>query len=242
MVQWKQQNEPDCPRCGEVEDTTHVWRCQQEEAQNTWIASLRKLRTWMERQQTAPEVRETVLEYLRSWKLRETPQLRPNATNWPDLAKALHEQAEIGWDSFIEGRTSKYWEAAQAHYYKWINSRKSARRWISALIQKIWDVAWDQWQHRNATLHQEETTASQRRIDQAIEEHLNQGARNLRGANRRFFQHANRVRQLNPAGRTAWLRNVEAAFARTTVRRTEDSSLTGQQDRLSAWLRGEPVP
>jgi hypothetical protein len=34
-------------------------------------------------------------------------------------------------------------------------------RWTSALIQKIWQVAWDQWEHRNAILNDSENLTTQ---------------------------------------------------------------------------------
>jgi hypothetical protein len=35
---------------------------------------------------------------------------------------------------------------------------KSGRRWVFALIRKLWTVAWDQWQHRNSILHERDST------------------------------------------------------------------------------------
>ncbi len=29
-------------------------------------------------------------------------------------------------------------------------------RWAEALIKKLWEVSWDQWEHRNVVLHEEE--------------------------------------------------------------------------------------
>jgi len=34
-----------------------------------------------------------------------------------------------------------------------IHLRKSSRRWTSALIQKLWDISWDMWDHHNKELH-----------------------------------------------------------------------------------------
>jgi hypothetical protein len=32
-------------------------------------------------------------------------------------------------------------------------SRRSGLRWLTALIQKLWDIAWDMWDNRNRVLH-----------------------------------------------------------------------------------------
>jgi hypothetical protein len=34
--------------------------------------------------------------------------------------------------------------------------RRTGLRWLTALIQKLWDVAWDMWDHRNRVLHDQE--------------------------------------------------------------------------------------
>jgi hypothetical protein len=35
-------------------------------------------------------------------------------------------------------------------------SKRTGRRWVISLIKKLWDTAWDLWQHRNEILHQSE--------------------------------------------------------------------------------------
>ena len=68
---------------------------------------------------------------------------------------AGREGQELATDGYLQrdlyGRID--WEQAQEAYYKWYRSRKSARRWTTALIQKLWNVAWDLWEHRNGIVH-----------------------------------------------------------------------------------------
>jgi hypothetical protein len=64
-----------------------------------------------------------------------------------DLQEALQTQDAIGWDNFFEGCIAHKWEHIQDAHYTWCRSRKSGRQWTTALIQKLWDVAWDQWEH-----------------------------------------------------------------------------------------------
>jgi len=35
------------------------------------------------------------------------------------------------------------------HFKLW----KSSLQWTAALIQKLWDIAWDMWEHQNKALH-----------------------------------------------------------------------------------------
>jgi hypothetical protein len=39
-------------------------------------------------------------------------------------------------------------------------------RWVSALIRKLWTVAWDQWEHRNSILHERDSTKQHTLITQ----------------------------------------------------------------------------
>ena len=51
------------------------------------------------------------------------------------------------------GCISIEWARVQGDYYKWIGLKKTGRRWAVALIKKLWEVAWDQWECRNGALH-----------------------------------------------------------------------------------------
>jgi hypothetical protein len=37
-----------------------------------------------------------------------------------------------------------------------MKSKRLGKRWISALIQNLWEVAWDLWDYRNSILHHQE--------------------------------------------------------------------------------------
>jgi hypothetical protein len=68
---------------------------------------------------------------------------------------------DIGWDKFMFGNISVLWQAIQAQYFREIGKQNPGLQWKSALIQKIWQVTWDQWEHRNATLHNSENLVTQ---------------------------------------------------------------------------------
>ena len=39
------------------------------------------------------------------------------------------------------------------HRIQYLGDKVTGRRWISSLIMKLWDIAWDMWNYRNHTLH-----------------------------------------------------------------------------------------
>jgi hypothetical protein len=42
----------------------------------------------------------------------------------------------------------------------WLESHHSGKRWLLALLMKIWDVLWDQWEHLNGILNDADSTAT----------------------------------------------------------------------------------
>jgi hypothetical protein len=61
-----------------------------------------------------------------------------------ELQELQDSQDDIGWDNFMSGNISVMWQEIQAQYFQEIGKQNSGLRWTSALIQKIWQVAWDQ--------------------------------------------------------------------------------------------------
>jgi hypothetical protein len=56
----------------------------------------------------------------------------------------------------FEGRPHKKWREIQAKHCAESGIRQSSRRWVSALITKMLEIAWDLWEHRNGILHDKE--------------------------------------------------------------------------------------
>ena len=77
------------------------------------------------------------------------------------MREAVATQSRLGGRAFIEGCLHKDWEAIQANYLDHIQSRRSPRRWMRLLIQKIWMVSWDMWDARNGIVHNNPETQQQ---------------------------------------------------------------------------------
>jgi hypothetical protein len=58
--------------------------------------------------------------------------------------------------AILSGRPALWQAGVQHRYYEFLDSRRTGLRWLTALIQKLWDVAWDMWDHRNRVLHDQE--------------------------------------------------------------------------------------
>mmetsp|Transcript_11672 Transcript_11672/g.17824 ORF Transcript_11672/g.17824 Transcript_11672/m.17824 type:complete len:215 (+) Transcript_11672:1101-1745(+) len=98
-----------------------------------------------------PQVAHAIIAGLTKWH-QHSSYHSPNE-NFPKLNTAIHQQNLLGWQHFLEGWVSTQWADSQHIYFQWIGKQNTGRHWIVSLIAKLWQVAWDQWEHRNATLH-----------------------------------------------------------------------------------------
>ncbi len=99
-----------------------------------------------------PDLQNAILHHLQNWRNNTTPTI----PSTPDMAQLIQRQNTLGWQQFFEGWIPISWEEAQQSYYSLIRSHCTGRRWITSLIKKLWNVAWDLWEHRNGILHNKE--------------------------------------------------------------------------------------
>ena len=150
MLLWGYRDTSKCARCGfEIEDFPHVVDCQHFSSKSRWSKSLRGFDVWMEENNTLPRLRKSLIQQLRRWHSGETLVGIP-----PILEQAFLEQEQIGWYNFLFGYVSTEWQRLQQEHYLYLGLRNTGKRWVTSLIEKLWQVAWDQWDDRNKTLHQ----------------------------------------------------------------------------------------
>ena len=162
MKRWKQRDTAACPCCGMVEDAKHVWLCQGEGADEVWRASLQSLDKWMESVDTDPDISATIIAFLHSWRSDSYLNYNPPFC----IRDAIQQQSDIGWNLVLEGWLAKEWELVQQAYYNLIKSRRSGKRWTISIIKKLWQVAWDLWDHRNQILHEKDNAVVQQQLRQ----------------------------------------------------------------------------
>ena len=119
MQRYKLQDHADCSRCSQFEDTEHVLLCKAPNAITQWNASISKLKIWMTKAATMPDLQHAILSYLSCEDL-PIPQY-----HWPGVNDLIHAQSSIGWRTFLEGGVLQDWEAKQAEYYVWLKRRNT---------------------------------------------------------------------------------------------------------------------
>ena len=68
------------------------------------------------------------------------------------VTSLVEKQQTIGWDNFLFGRISPEWLRVHSTIVPSKENYKS-KRWVSALIKKLVETAWDMWEHRNGIMH-----------------------------------------------------------------------------------------
>ena len=158
------------------------------------------------------------------------------------LAEAVRAQDELGWTAAFEGRWSSQWIVIQDRHFANNNLRQTGRRWLTALIKKLWEVAWDLWEHRNG-IHQDNLEAAQRRTNQAlIREEYIKGAAGLEGFDRCLFHKPLEDRLSAPLmSQNAWVRRIQAARIRAEYNETSRAARALENlRRLLTQLRHQP--
>jgi hypothetical protein len=76
---------------------------------------------------------------LQSWRA-QTAAAEPSF-NWPGVNNIIKAQYLAGWQVFLEGAVLQDWAAKQKKYYKWLQRKNTGKRWITALITKLWEIS-----------------------------------------------------------------------------------------------------
>jgi hypothetical protein len=185
----------------EVEDATHVWQCQDPRATNVWTQAIANLEVWLQKQRSQPGIIQVICAKLLAWQRGSTEE-KPVGT-FHSLPAVVQKQDEVGWQSLLEGRPSLGWSEVQQRYYEWIRSHRSGLRWLTALIQKLWD-------HRNRVLHEQEHSVARDLQIQQITAEFDMGPSGLvPAAQVQFLRGLPSLLRQRPAYQTAWFIRIQ---------------------------------
>ena len=116
--------------------------------------------------------------------------------------------------------------------------QKSSHRWTTALIQKLWDVAWDLWEYRNGIVHSNENAEILHNMAETDGEIWAQYLRGPHGlAQRNHYLFSRPVADILSASilyHQKWLKRVETA--RDRVARCLITMYNHERQALRAWL------
>ena len=195
-----------------------------------------------------PELKTAILARLRSWRNPPTCPYRPaTITNLFGLRSAVHQQDSIGWYNFCMGRLGTNWQAVQQRYYEWLTRRNTGKAWVKALIQKVWAVSWDMWDHRNEVRLGTVSPALQREITTTNNSITAEFETGLTGLGFRDHHWLDKpiatVLKYDHEHKKQWLASIELARARHANRHEfKSSAFRRQRDFFISWTRSTIGP
>jgi hypothetical protein len=229
-----------CPLCFEPNETVnHVIDCRDPRARLQWIRSVDKLGVKMQTIKTDPDIINVIRKRLARRHSRPftLPQSLPDA-----VKRAVYDQDSIGWTQFLRGRLSKKWEDAQERWIircstKW---KRSSKKWLTKLVQAIWEVSREMWEHRNGVLHHPLHPWKLRKVRDLTEriktEFAEYDEASFMPKDRRLFRSsAQHMLEHHTEGqRELWVQSVD--MARLRMMQTKILASTGSSIFMQNWL------
>jgi hypothetical protein len=200
----------------------------------------------MEEVQMDPEIRTATETCLSQWS--DNLPMLPIQANLVGLQDAIHQPIPrchgLGYN-FFEGCIAKDWEQAQDAYYKWCSmaASESAQQLTTALIQKLWNVAWDLREHRNGIVHaakNAEILNGMAETDNEIRAQLQQGPHGLQQRDHGLFTGPVNgiILEATIVYRQRWLQRVQTATRAQASTRRQAQTYSSERQALLAWLQG----
>jgi hypothetical protein len=177
-----------------------------------------------------------IIEYLDGWRNSRNTLINISQS-W--ILPAIKDQEKLGWRNFLEGLPTRYWQEAQKIYFLRIGSRRSPKRWVILLIQKLWDVAWDMWEHRNGILHDKEQSIILQNLQNDIREEFARGSDGLTHESQSLFTKGCEAVLAQPAEvKLQWLARVKLARTRIDAKKALGGSYGKERKAMANWLHG----
>ena len=144
----------------------------------------------------------------------------------------MASQDRLGWDSLIEGRLSYEWGEVQQRYLTYIGSRRTGKRWLVAVIKKLWTIAWNFWQDRNEINVDKRTRRQRKELEERVQQEFTNGYATLVYTDRSLFSRFPMEVRISQSTQTlsSWLLRVAMA-------RERSSQLTVTTDQESEWSK-----
>jgi hypothetical protein len=184
---------------------------------------------------TAPKIKTSLtITRIRQWRQHSNDQTTDQATTFPYFRHyeefrtkaAVAEQDKIGWYNLLLGRLSKKMDGCPTEVLRMDGPRNTGKGWTIAIISRLWDIAWDMWEHHNHITHNTIHPWKQQELDilnQQIEELYIQGPQDLLRQDRPLFDNlVAKLQKGNAKEQEHWV---------ITVRLAQHRAVADQEDR-----------
>lgn len=145
--------------------------------------------------------------------------VQPDVDSDPDdiplmFQSAFQNQDQFGWQAFLDGFLVSQWASAMDQYLRSIQSKVTIRRWMTAIIRKLWEISWDLWEQRNDYLHRRDESRLVAQLDADITTEFQLGSATVPRSSRHLFTDLQSILVSPIPRRKMWLSRVVAARAR----------------------------
>jgi hypothetical protein len=188
---------------------------------------------WLQEIETDPVLRHTLIYNLRHWHTNTIPSL--------NRSELESEQDKVGWDFVLEGTFVSTWSTYQQCHLQLLGKKSSGRRWLTLLIKKLLDIAWDLWEHRNSIEHHNDTELLDRKLTAAVETEILRGFAELplyRYGTLFTSHELQKVRLATTEYKRCWVNHI--AQAREQVARAHTDPVQTQMRQLMRTFLGLP--
>ena len=166
MVQRKKRLTSNCPLCNiPEEDTIHVLQCPSPSSILQRNSLMEELECWLKGKDTHPDITTFIISGLTKW-FNGSNHILSESIPDQTLLIAFQTQLKLGWEAFLYGLIASPIISCQQEYYKSIASWKTGMRWGIQLVDKLWNIIYQLWTHRNNCLHETEALNQNSGIDQ----------------------------------------------------------------------------
>ena len=240
MKLWQFRKDDVCPLCTNKESNYHVLKCSSFAASEIWEESINALEASLADNHTPQETIHMIAGQLHNWrKKNDTAQ----SCITPSLTKAVLAQDLIGWQAFMEGCLSVEW---RYHASTFLPKKHSPRRWTALLVDKLWLVAFDMWDHRCKLLHKNDLSNKVQdlhSIDRRIRSILRMDTLALYPHERRvFYIPETDIFANTPKYRREWLHKAETIQKAHLKRINNPLSHRNERLVMQRWLKVIPRP
>jgi hypothetical protein len=223
------------------EDNDHILRCLAPSTQEQWTTSLQSLENKLLSLQAPRDLSTAIIKMLESWRLQQPFKCNPLWDHYTVLL--INLQSTIGAKLMLKGCIHLSWRDIMQEYLSSMQSKINGERFVTAIIQLLWQIAWDMWDHRNNILHDKDTNAELLGItalNTQIITMCQKGILPLMTPDEKvlFSSPLESLLRLRPPSKRAWIASVAASHSLCLIR--HNSFMPREWDFLTTFL-GQPV-
>ena len=237
------QSHDHCPLCdAEDEQAVHIVLCPDERARQCLTDALQQFQAWLVKEHTQPDLATQIIYHLTRWAHQELP---PPLQGTPQIQRAIHAQAAIGWENFLYGRfPHKLLQAQDRHFKSRGNSRRTGKAWAVRMAIQAHDILWQMWDHRNSIVHGTGSRQDLSRLHTLrtrVQTEFALGSQGLAPADRGLLASQDTVMAYGLQDLRDWLHKIELAREIPTYAQAANHDPQRQsRELMEAWCAYQP--